>query len=127
MLTVGGFLAFSIEFFILNELTPNYAIIASELGKIPISIILNEGINRWIILIVSIFQIIFLLFYLEIFEFNFCALNENTKRNILEREQKQRNDSKSSAIVIKGYDMSEGLRIQEREMEEKEEEEECED
>ena len=115
MLIIGGFLAFSIEFFILNELTPNYAIIASELGKIPISIILNEGINRWIILIVSIFQIIFLLFYLEIFEFNFCSLNENTKRNISEREQRQKNDDNSNnnddgnEIIVRGYDITEGF------------------
>ena len=115
MLIIGGFLAFSIEFFILNELTPNYAIIASELGKIPISIILNEGINRWIILIVSIFQIIFLLFYLEIFEFNFCSLNENTKRNISEREQRQKNDDdnnnndEDNEIIVRGYDITEGF------------------
>ena len=115
MLIIGGFLAFSIEFFILNELTPNYAIIASELGKIPISIILNEGINRWIILIVSIFQIIFLLFYLEIFEFNFCSLNENTKRNISEREQRQKNDDNNNnnddgnEIIVRGYDITEGF------------------
>ena len=122
-----GFFVGILEFLILNELIPNYVIIGYALGKIPTYIINSEGINRWIILIISIFQIIILLFYLEIFEYNFCSLNKNTKRNILEREQKQRNDSKSSAIVIKGYDMSEGLRIQEREMEEKEEEEECED
>ena len=91
------------------------AIIASELGKIPISIILNEGINRWIILIVSIFQIIFLLFYLEIFEFNFCSLNENTKRNISEREQRQKNDDNSNnnddgnEIIVRGYDITEGF------------------
>ena len=27
------------------------------------------------------------MFFLEIFEFNFCKLNENTKRNILKREE----------------------------------------
>ena len=126
-----GFLVGILEFLIMNELTPNYVTIGYALGKIPTTIINTEGINRWIILIISIFQIIILLFYLEIFEYNFCSLNENTIRNISEREQRQRNDSKernmSKDIVIKGYDMTEGLKIQEREMEEKEEEEECED
>ena len=127
-----GFFVGILEFLILNELTPNYVIIGYALGKIPTYIINSEGINRQIILIISIFQIIILLFYLEIFEYNFCSLNKNTKRNILEREQKQRYDSnendESSEIIIKGYDMRESLKIQERELEEKEEEEEeCED
>ena len=34
-------------------------------------------------------QIIVLLFYLEIFEFNFCGLNRNTKKNILLREKEE--------------------------------------
>ena len=115
MLIIAGFFSYFLEFLILKELTPNYAIIASELGKIPTSIIQNEGINRWIILIVSIFQIIFLLFYLEIFEFNFCSLNENTKRNISEREQRQKNDDNNNdndsdnEIILKGYDITEGF------------------
>ena len=29
------------------------------------------------------------MFYLEIFEFNFCGLNKNTRRNIQERERKE--------------------------------------
>ena len=115
MLIIAGFFSYFLEFLILKELTPNYAIISSELGKIPTSIIQNEGINRWIILIVSIFQIIFLLFYLEIFEFNFCSLNENTKRNISEREQRQKKDENNNyndsdnEIILKGYDITEGF------------------
>ena len=115
MLIFAGFFSYFLEFLILKELTPNYAIISSELGKIPTSIIQNEGINRSIILIVSIFQIIFLLFYLEIFEFNFCSLNENTKRNISEREQRQKNDDNNNyndsdnEIILKGYDITEGF------------------
>ncbi len=55
------------------------------------------------------FQIIFLLFYLEILEFNFCHLNENTKRNIRDREQSQSSIDEEetfrteSEIIIKGY------------------------
>ena len=75
-----GFFVGILEFLILNELIPNYVIIGYALGKIPTYIINSEGINRWIILIISIFQIIILLFYLEIFEYNFCSLNKNTKK-----------------------------------------------
>ena len=53
-----------------------------------------------------------LLFYLEIFEFNFCSLNKNTKKNIEEREKtlSSKNSSENnilpddeSEIEIKGY------------------------
>ena len=101
-------------FEILKELTPNHVIIAYELGRIPSSIIQIEGINKWIILIISLFQIIFLLFFLEIIEYNFCSLNENTKRSILERERKQNNfnneDDKENEIILKGYDISAGFK-----------------
>ena len=30
------------------------------------------------------------MFYLEIFELNFCGLNKNTRRNIQEREQREK-------------------------------------
>ena len=108
-LIVNGFCVGFLDFLIVNELSPNYVIIAFELSKIPASIIENEGSHRWFILILSIFQIVFLLFYLEILEFNFCNLNENTKRNIVEREQSQRmideeeHIRQESEIIIKGY------------------------
>ena len=82
-----GFLAGIFEFFILYNLTPNYIIISFEIGKIPVTISFNEGWKRWIIFIISIFQIFGLLCYLEIFEYNFCSLNKNTKRLISEREK----------------------------------------
>ena len=77
-----------------------YIKIAYELAKIPSTIILIEGINRQIILVISIFQILSLLFYLEIFEYNFCELNKNTKKNILDREHK-------NSIIEYNYDNDE--------------------
>ena len=59
------------------------------MGKIPSSLIKSDGINIGIILVVSIFQIISLLFYTEIFESNFESVNINTKRRISEREKRQ--------------------------------------
>ena len=105
---IFGFLDGLLESLVLNELTPNHVVIAYELGRIPISIIKNEGINRWIILIISILQTICLLFYIEIFECNFCSLNKNTKRNILERElgqDKEEYDGNEDEISYKGYNI----------------------
>ena len=54
-------------------------------------------------LIPAFFQIICLLFYLEILEFNFCNLNKNTKRNIMLREEEEmllRNNTNASEIEI---------------------------
>ena len=101
----------------MKELTPNFVVIAYGLARIPSSIIEIEDSNRWIILSISIIQMIFLFFYLEIIEYNFCSLNKNTKRNILLREQKQKpdsiycdNDDNTDEITIKGYDITEGLK-----------------
>ena len=106
---IFGFLTGLLESLILNELTPNHIIIAYELGRIPISIIKNEGVKRWIILIISIFQTICLSFYIEIFECNFCSLNKNTKRNILKRElgQDKEYDVDEDEISYKGYNITE--------------------
>ena len=100
--------------------------------KIPSTLLATESNNRWLILIISIFQIICLLFYLEIFEFNFCSLNENTKRNIEERminESKENTDdidnngNNDDRIIIKGYDITDGINKQDIEMKEINEEE----
>ena len=120
-----GFSVGIIEFLILDKLTPNYVIISYEMGKIPASIVVTEGVEIWLLLIVSIFQIIGLLFYLEIFEYNFCSLNKNTKRLISIRE---RNDSEivnndyEEKISIGGYYISEFTK-KSTEMVEKQEEE----
>ena len=45
--------------------------------------------KQYICLILFPFQFISLMFYLEIFELNFCSLNKNTRRNIEERQKKK--------------------------------------
>ena len=120
-----GFLVGINEFLILDKLTPNYVIISYAMGKIPSSIVVAEGYERWLILIVSIFQIIGLLFYLEIFEFNFCSLNQNTKRLISEREKFDSeivNNDYEEKITLGGYEITEGFK-KATEMDEKSEEE----
>ena len=113
-----GFFIGILEFLILDKLTPNYVIIGFELGKIPTTLITTEGIYRWIVLVISIFQIISLLFYLEIFEYNFCSLNKNTKRNISEREKSEFMVDNDDEIIFKGYDLSEFVKNEEKEMRE---------
>ena len=112
-----GFIIGLLGFLIVKELTPNFVVIAYGLARIPSSIIEIEDSNRWIILSISIIQMVFLFFYLEIIEYNFCSLNKNTKRNILLREQKQKpdsiycdNDDNTDEVTIKGYDITEGLK-----------------
>ena len=97
-LIITGLILDLLEYMILNKLTPNYIIICYEIGKIPSNIknfvnsdyykfhIKNKFLVLMGIIILSVLQVITLLFYLEIFEFNFCSLNKNTKKNIEERE-----------------------------------------
>ena len=59
----------------------------------------------------------FYFIFLEILEFNFCSLNKNTKKSIAERERKQSIDESNDIdyeIDIKGYDISENVKIQEK-------------
>jgi len=66
--------------------TPDYILISFTFSRI-INIILET--QQYICIVLFIIQLITLMFYLEIFEFNFCGLNKNTRRNIQERERKE--------------------------------------
>ena len=109
-------------------MSPNYIIICYEIRTIPSNII-NFVTNHYknlgnfkvliliAILVLSVLQIITLLFYLEIFELNFCSLNKNTKRNIEERERMLSvnnidftNIDNESDIEIKGYIIEDNIR-----------------
>ena len=119
-LFVTGFIVDILEFVILDRLTPNYIIIGYEIGKIPSHIIETENDKRWVVLVLSVFQIISLLLYLEIIEFNFCKLNRNTKKNIERRlflqSYEENNINEENEITIKDYDISEAFNQQEIEM-----------
>ena len=120
-LLLQGFCADILEFLILDKLTPNYIIICFEIGRIPSNLIKIESSGRLLVLIVSVFQFLSLLFYLEILEFNFCSLNENTKKNIKERELSQidiidKNDE-DDISGIDGYSITENNKDTEGEIE----------
>ena len=114
---IEGIIISTLEIVILKELTPNYVIISYALSKIPIYIVGNEGNNRWIILAISIVQIISLLFYLEILECNFCSLNKNTKKSIIIRERSELYTSQDidTEIELKGYEIGDIIINQELE------------
>ena len=60
----------------------------------------DEYKNYLFFLIPTVFQIISLLFFLEILEFNFCNFNKNTKRNIMLREKSEMKSEFSSMSEI---------------------------
>ena len=69
----------------LESLTPNHMMISYEIGKIANILYSSKSRRKWHSLILFAIQFIILLFFLEVFEFNFCNLNKNTRRNIEER------------------------------------------
>ena len=70
-------------------LKPNHIIITDELQVFVELIFHEDKPNKYYTLIPFTFQILALLFYFEILEFNFCNLNENTIKNIQKREGKE--------------------------------------
>ena len=109
------FLRLLLTLIILEYFSLNHVLISHLLYRIVISIYLYlyksiiklthilTNKNYLLFLIPAFFQIISLLFYLEIFEFNFCNLNRNTKRNIMLREEEEmllRNNSIASEIEV---------------------------
>ena len=97
-----------ITLLILEYFSFNHALISYVLSMIVvnlINIIYNYALHKMhlFFLIPAVFQILSLLFFLEILEFNFCNLNQNTKRNIMIREKKEmllRNNTNGSEIEI---------------------------
>ena len=64
--------------------TPDYILISFTVSRI-LDIVIES--KKYECLALFFLQFITLMFYLEIFEFNFCGLNKNTRRNIQEREK----------------------------------------
>ena len=91
----------------LRDLTTNHILISNELSKLLNILLYNEHKNKWFTIIPFVFQFLSLMFFLEIFEFNFCKLNKNTKKSILLRENKDMNNqerlSHNSIAEIQDY------------------------
>ena len=127
---IGGFIGSILELQTLSLFTPNHIYVCYEISKISEILLNAANIIDWLNIIPFTFQIITLLFYLEIFEFNFCGLNKNTKRNIQSRERDESlniNDMKGANFIelMQGYFIQyEEEKDYKKENEEKEESEE---
>ena len=87
-------------------LKPNHMIITDEIYVYQGLIFYKDKPNKFYTIIPFSFQIVALLFYFEILEFNFYNLNKNTVRNIKYRERQESEDrNKSIENVIELGDM----------------------
>ena len=91
---LAGFIQSILSYQTINLFNPNFIFVCFVIAKIPNILIL--AINDLLYLVIIIpytIQIFALFFYVEIFEFNFCGLNKNTKKNILLREKEENNNN----------------------------------
>ena len=95
----------------LFNFTPDYVLISNILSKI-VNVLMDDSNNKYYFIIFAILQVICLLFYLEIIEFNFCGLNKNTRRNIKYRSDVwlEGRESSASSCSVYGYVVEEGER-----------------
>ena len=84
-----GGIYFLLIFLMLYYLRPNHMIVTDELHVFAGLILYQNKPNKYYTLIPFVFQIIALLFYFEILEFNFCDLNKNTAKNVKKRAGKE--------------------------------------
>ena len=80
-----GFGQYLSRILLLDYFSPNHMMISYELIKIYHVLMKSPSENKYYSLIFFVLQFLILMFYLEILEFNFCKLNENTKRNVQQR------------------------------------------
>ena len=84
---ITGLMQQVLNVLIIYLFTPNHIFISYGINKIKKIVYKNtEDYYHLFCLIPFFFQILSLLFYLEILEYNFCNLNKDTKRNIELRE-----------------------------------------
>ena len=89
-----------LQYFSLNHVGVSHVLNQTVSFTITISSNYDTYKNYLFFLIPAVFQIISLLFFLEILEFNFCDLNKNTKRNIMLREESEMSSRNSVASDI---------------------------
>ena len=88
---------------ILFYLKPNYLIVDDEINNYSKDMY-KDNSNKLYTIIPFVLQILVMLFYFEILEFNVCNLNKNTAKNIEIRERNERKLrlSEESAIELNG-------------------------
>ena len=116
----SGFLEGLLIYLTLYYFYPNYYLISYCLANIVQLLIVNDDKNRYYCIIPFIFQFISLLFYLEIFEYNFWGLNKNTRKNILSREKDDNSHIDEYDIENINIDINSDFFIEEKNLNEKE-------
>ena len=86
-------------------LRPEYILISFTISRI-FDVVLESKKYECLALFVP--QLLTLMFYLEIFELNFCGLNKNTRRNIQEREQEEMDLNENIIINNRRSSLSSG-------------------
>ena len=97
---LDGAVYHSLIILMLYYLRPNHMIITDEIHVYIGLIFYKEKPNKFYTIIPFVFQILALLFYFEILEFNFCNLNINTIKNIQMREREDIDSRKSVPNII---------------------------
>jgi len=85
----GGLFREMTKYVIIKNFSPDYILIGNQAALIFVDICLIDEKYQYSSILLFIFLIFSLLFYLEIFEYNFCDLNKNTKRNIQIRAESE--------------------------------------
>ena len=97
---IDGVIYWVLLILILYYLRPNYLIIDDQITNYTDYIIFGDDKNRFYTLIPFVLQILLMIFYFEILEFNYCGLNKNTAKNIQIREEKETEGRNSDASLI---------------------------
>ena len=92
-------LYYSLIILVLYYLKPNHKIITDQVDVYSRVLLYDDKPGKWYTIIPFGFQVLALLFYFEILEFNFCDLNRNTVKNILIRESRE-NENKNEGRTL---------------------------
>ena len=84
---LNGGIFYSLTILMVDYFKPNYTVITDQIYVFVRCIAYEDKKNKYYTFIPFVFQILALLIYFEIIELNFFKLNENTTKNILEREE----------------------------------------
>jgi len=84
---LNGGIFYSLTILMVDYFKPNYTVITDQIYVFVRCIAYEDRKNKYYTFITFVFQILALLIYFEIIELNFFKLNENTTKNILEREE----------------------------------------
>ena len=97
---IDGIIYWVLLILILYYLRPNYLIIDDQITNYTDYIIFCDNENKFYTLIPFVIQILLMIFYFEILEFNYCGLSKNTAKNIQIREENESAGRNSEASLI---------------------------